>query len=112
MWIASPPISRIGTPSACAASRTRPASATMSASGPASSALDTLHQLDSAVADVDEVAAQDAVVRFAAGIHADRRADLPLAPRLVDVAVDRQDRLALLDQSPHGGRADRAPQHV
>src|ERR1700740_595493 len=111
-WIARPPIKRIGTPSACAASSRRPASATMSARGEASSAFDTLHQLDPGVADVDEVSTQDAVVRFAARVHAKRRADLPFAPRLVDVAVDREDRLTLLDQAAHGGRTARPPPHA
>src|SRR3984893_17826958 len=76
------------------------------------SAFDTLHQLDSAVADVDEVPAQDAVVRLAARVDADRRADLPLAAGLVDMPVDRQQRLALLDHTTHSGRADRAAQDV
>ena len=39
-------------------------------------------------------------------------ADLPLAARLVDVPVDRQQRLALLDHPTHRGRADRAAQDV
>src|SRR4030081_1036960 len=83
----------------------RPASTTISA-------FDTLHQLDAAVADVDEVPAQDAVVRFAAGVHAHRRADLPLAARLVDVPVDREQRLALLDHPPYRRRADGAAQDI
>src|SRR5260370_4923867 len=76
------------------------------------SAFDTLHQFDSGVADVDEVPAQDAVVRLAPRVHAHRRADLPLAARLVDVAMDRQDWPALLDQPPHRRRAGPAAAHV
>src|SRR5437868_1251725 len=107
-----PPISRTGTPFASAAASSRSASATMSASGATCSALDTLHQLDSDVADVDEVAPQDAVVGLAAGVHAHRRADLPLAAGFVDMPMDREERLALLDQPANCGRADRAAQDV
>src|SRR6266542_892475 len=105
-------MSRIGTPSACAASRRRRASATMSASGPASSAFDTLHQLDPGVADVDKVPAQDPMVRLAPRVYSHRPTDLALAARLVDVPVDRQQRLALLDQPTHRRRPDRPAQDV
>src|SRR5713101_5955655 len=98
-YTASPPIRRNGTPASCAASRMRSASTTISA-------FDTLHQLDSGVADVDEVPAQDAVVRLAPRVHGQGRPDLALAARLVDVAVNRKQGLALLDQPPHGRRAD------
>src|SRR5207237_9688800 len=103
-----PPISRTGTPFASAAASMRSASATMSASGATCSALDTLHQLDSGVADVDQVAPEYAVVGLAAGVHAHGRADLPLAAGFVDMAVDREKRLALLDQPADRARADRA----
>src|SRR6202521_4723503 len=76
------------------------------------SAFDTLHQLDSSVADVDEVPAQDPVVRLAPRVDADRRTDLPLAARLVDVAVDRQDRLTLFGRPTTRGRADWAAEDV
>ena len=52
------------------------------------------------------------MVRLAAGVDAERRADLPLAGRLVDVPVHGQQRLALLDQPAHRGRADRAAKDV
>src|SRR5882724_10776242 len=112
-YTASPPISRIGTLLARAAASSRSASATMSESGVAAgSTLDTLHQLDPLGADVDQVSAQDAVVRLAARVHADRPAELPLSARLVDVPVHRQQRLPLLDHATHRRRTDRAAQHV
>src|SRR2546429_8968460 len=98
-------MSRSGTSPAWAASRMRSASTTISA-------FDTLHQLDSAVADVDEVPPQDSVVRLAPRVDADGRTNLPLAARLVDVPVNREQRLAFLDYSPNRGRADRAAQDV
>src|SRR3954452_19686802 len=120
--MARPPIRRRGTPPASAVSITRSASATMSASGPLvtsmpgsatpASALDALYELDLIVRDIDEIAAQDAVVGLAARVHAHRRTE-PVLPRcLVHMAMHAEQRLALLDQPPHGHRADRPPQDV
>ncbi len=46
------------------------------------------------------------------GLMHTRLADAALAARLVDVPVHREQRLVLLDQPPHRGRADRAAQDV
>src|SRR5690242_20780484 len=50
---------------------------------------------------------QIALLVRAAGINAERSADTAVAPRLVDVAVQRERRLMLLDRLAHRRRADR-----
>jgi hypothetical protein len=64
-------------------------------------ALHAHRALDAVRADVDQVAAQDAVVGLAAGVDAERAADPALAPRLVDVPVHAEQRLVPLDDAPH-----------
>src|SRR5439155_17504361 len=75
----------------------------------------TLHaqgSLDPIRAQIDQIAAQHTVVRLGAGVYAQRLADSSLAARLVDVAVNSEDRLERLDRLPDAGRAHGAAQKV
>src|SRR5919112_1874021 len=54
-----------------------------------------------AVEEVDDGRPQDALAVLAAGVHAGRPPDALHAPRLVDVAVQRQHRAVALDRRPH-----------
>src|ERR671933_2693955 len=103
------------------ASRTRPVArrwkvadwGVRAALGPAISVmrglLSSAHELvghDAAVAQLDDRAVDDALAVRAAGVDAERRADLGDGPRLVDVAVQAEHRVVALDQRPDRARAD------
>src|SRR5690349_12741269 len=66
------------------------------------SGLDPERALDAVLAQVDQVAAQDAGLRLAAGVQAERGTDAHVARRLVDVAVDAERRAVALDRRADG----------
>src|SRR5664279_5672418 len=62
---------------------------------------------DLAPGEGDDGSMDVAAVVFGAGVDGEGASDARLAPRFVDVAVQRDHRLHLLDQLPHGLGADR-----